>query len=127
MLSSVLKGRAFAGTVALPASLRLGWLARHADAITDTLGQPLFPVGRYMRPDVASLRRNSELPLLKGIGDGKAINMVLLRSTDPKKFRGFLLRRSNMFIALGFLIYSAPLGAACKRNAPKHMALRWSA
>jgi hypothetical protein len=26
-----------------------------------------------------------------------------------------------------FLMYPAPSGAACKRNAPKHMALRWSA
>jgi hypothetical protein len=31
-----------------------------------------------------------------------------------------------MFIAR-ILMYSAPLGAACKLNAPKHMALRWSA
>ena len=38
-----------------------------------------------------------------------------------------LLRRSNMFIAPQFLRYPAPSGAACKRNAPKHMALRWSA
>jgi hypothetical protein len=32
-----------------------------------------------------------------------------------------------MFIAPDLLIYPAPLGAACKLNAPKHMALRWSA
>ena len=32
-----------------------------------------------------------------------------------------------MFIAPKFLRCPAPSGAACKRNAPKHMALRWSA
>jgi hypothetical protein len=32
-----------------------------------------------------------------------------------------------MFIASNFLMYPAPLGAACKLNPPKHMALRWSA
>ena len=32
-----------------------------------------------------------------------------------------------MFIAPKFLMYPAPLGAACKLNRPHHMALRWSA
>jgi len=32
-----------------------------------------------------------------------------------------------MFIAPILLMYPAPSGAACKLNAPKHMALRWSA
>ena len=32
-----------------------------------------------------------------------------------------------MFIAPISLIDPAPLGAACKRNAQEHMALRWSA
>src|ERR1041385_900255 len=47
MPTSGLMGHAFGGTLALPARLRFGWLARHADAITDTLGQPLFKFGRY--------------------------------------------------------------------------------
>ena len=68
MLSSVLKGRAFAGTVALPASLRLGWLARHADAITDTLGQPLLKVGRYSRRPVAFLSREFRTATPEGLG-----------------------------------------------------------
>ena len=32
-----------------------------------------------------------------------------------------------MFIGLRFLNLPAPSGAECKLNAPKHMALRWSA
>src|SRR5688500_10587420 len=33
----------------------------------------------------------------------------------------------HVYSSPNFLRYPAPLGAACKRNAPKHMALRWSA
>ena len=32
-----------------------------------------------------------------------------------------------MFIASKCLMYPAPSGATCKLNAPKHIALRWSA
>ena len=32
-----------------------------------------------------------------------------------------------MFIAPKFLMYPAPLGAACKTESLRHMALRWSA
>jgi hypothetical protein len=57
MLTSVLKGHAFAGTLALPPRLRLVWPERYADAITDTVGQPLFNVGRYSGRVVDSLSR----------------------------------------------------------------------
>ena len=59
MLTSVSRGRAFAGILALPPRLRLVWLERYADAITDILGQPLFKLGRYRVLDVASLSRES--------------------------------------------------------------------
>ena len=55
MPTSVLNGRAFAGLLALSARLRLGWLARYADAITDTVGQPLFNVGGYSGQHVDAL------------------------------------------------------------------------
>src|ERR1041385_1152702 len=55
MLTSVSKGRAFGGPLALPLRLRLVWLERYADAITDRLGQPPFNVGGYSGQNVASL------------------------------------------------------------------------
>src|SRR5262245_57288539 len=55
MLTSVSKWRAFGGTQALALSLLLVWPERYADAITDTVGQPLFNVGRYSGQNVASL------------------------------------------------------------------------
>src|SRR5678816_2816465 len=60
MLTSVLKGHAFAGTLALPPRLRLVWLERYADAITDTGGQPLFSSGRYSREVVGRLSGRSK-------------------------------------------------------------------
>ena len=57
MLTSVLKGHAFAGTLALPPRLRLVRLERYADAITDIVGQPLFKDGRYRGQVVDSLSR----------------------------------------------------------------------
>ena len=64
MLTSVSKGRAFGGPLALPLRLRLVWLERYADAITDGVGQPLFNVGGYSDQNVAFLSReiwNQEL------------------------------------------------------------------
>ncbi len=40
---------------------------------------------------------------------------------------GFLLRRSNMFIAPNLQIHPAPLGAECNLHRSNNMALRWSA
>jgi hypothetical protein len=57
MLTSVSRERAFGGTQALALRLRLVWLERYADAITDRVGQPLFNVGGYSGQNVASLSR----------------------------------------------------------------------
>jgi hypothetical protein len=43
------------------------------------------------------------------------------------RYRGVLAPVEQHVYSPRFLIYRAPLGAACKRKAPKHMALRWSA
>src|ERR1700741_5205862 len=59
MLTSVSKGRAFEGTLALTPTLRWVWLERYADAITDTVGQPLSKFGRYSGQNVAFLSRRS--------------------------------------------------------------------